>query len=84
LKPQELTIDLAPEYRFEVIDLRKKILEMVRSEINRYRKATYCSYHTTAGFLEQSLCSRLDNQIDNIRSYIKFSKTFPDQCRLCP
>jgi thiamine phosphate synthase YjbQ (UPF0047 family) len=78
LKPQELTIDLAPEFRFEVIDLRKKILEMVKNEINCYRKATYCSYHTTAGFLEQSLCSRLDNQIDNIRSYIKaFQKLFP-------
>jgi thiamine phosphate synthase YjbQ (UPF0047 family) len=79
LKPQEFSIDLLPEHRFEITDISKKIKEKLKEEINRYRKATYCSLHTTAGYLEQSLCNRLDNQIDNIRSYIKaFQHLFPD------
>jgi thiamine phosphate synthase YjbQ (UPF0047 family) len=78
VKPQEITIDLSPQHRFEITDISKKIFELVKGETDRYRKATYCSFHTTAGYLEQSLCSRLNNQVDNIRSYIKaFQKLFP-------
>jgi len=79
LKPHELSIDVSPQNRFEIINISDKIKEIVKEEMNRYRKATYCSFHTTAGYLEQSLCNRLDNQIDNIRSYINaFQQLFPD------
>ena len=79
VKPQEFSIDLTPQHRFEITDISNRIKEMVKDEIHKYRKATYCSFHTTAGYLEQSLCSRLDNQIENIRSYIKaFQHLFPD------
>ena len=79
LKPQELSIDISPQHRFEIIDITSKIYELVKGEMDMYRKATYCSFHTTAGYLEQSLCARLNNQIDNIRSYIKaFQQFFPD------
>ncbi len=78
IQPQEISLDLIPQYRFEIIDITKKISEIINGDKDRYRKATYCSFHTTAGYLDQSLCSRLNHQKDNIKSYIKaFQQLFP-------
>ena len=78
IKPQEISLDITPQFRFEIIDITKKISGLINGDKNSYRKATYCSFHTTAGYLEQSLCSRLKHKKDNIKSYINaFQQLFP-------
>lgn len=78
IQPQEISLDLSPQSRFEIIDIRQKISDLINGDINKYRKATYCSFHTTAGYLEQSICSRLRHEKENIKSYIKaFQHLFP-------
>ena len=78
ITPQEITLDISPRYRFEIIDIRDRISELLNRDIDDFRKATYCSFHTTAGYLEQSICSRLNHQKENIRSYMKaFQQLFP-------
>ncbi len=78
IKPQEISVDIASQSRFEITDITKKISNLINGEMARYHKATYCSFHTTAGYLEQDLCSRLDNQKKNITSYFKaFQHIFP-------
>jgi thiamine phosphate synthase YjbQ (UPF0047 family) len=78
INPQEISIDIIPESRFAIIDIKNLAIEKLTSAIDLYRKAAYCSFHTTAGFLEQSLCARLQFRKDHIESYIAaFKRLFP-------
>ena len=47
----EVTIELSPTARREVIDLSDHVPGEAGERLAPYRKALYCSYHTTAGFL---------------------------------
>lgn len=78
IQPQEISLDISPEYRFEIIDITNKISDLINGDRDRYQKTTYCSFHTTAGYLDQNLCSRLNHQKEKIRSYITtFQQLFP-------
>ena len=76
--PQEVSLNIAPQFRFDVIDVTKKIAELLTVDRKKFRKAAYCSFHTTAGYLEQNVCSRLNYRIDRIKSFIgDFQDLFP-------
>ena len=76
--PQEISLDIVPQSRFDIIDIKKLALEKFSDALEQYRKAAYCSFHTTAGFLEQSLCARLHFRKERIESYINaFKNLFP-------
>jgi len=78
IRPQEISLDISPDYRFEIIDISKRISDLINGDRDRFLKTTYCSFHTTAGFLDQNLCSRLNHQKERIRSYITaFQQLFP-------
>jgi hypothetical protein len=75
--PIELTFELQPGARFDVIDVRK-YLEDSRQDLAPYPQALYCSFHTTAGYLDQALVSRLSRHELGIKSYIHlFQAMFP-------
>ena len=60
-KPLDLTLELAPKARFDVVDLRSHF--SAEHEATRaYRNCLYWSFHTTAGFLDRSLAARLSAQ----------------------
>lgn len=76
--PAELELVLRPRSRYDAID----VVERIRAErgdlLSRYRRAVYCSYHTTAGYLEQGLSTRLENRRERIDPFIAaFRKLFP-------
>ena len=76
--PLEISLDIRPQARLDVIDVTKEIAKMIYDQTKLYKKACYCSFHTTAGYLEQSLCSRLQYNEENIKSFINaFQKLFP-------
>jgi thiamine phosphate synthase YjbQ (UPF0047 family) len=76
--PRELTLEFRPTSRVDVIDVTARVEERVGEEFRRHRKALYCSHHTTAGFLEQSLCARLGNEREGVDGYIRaFRELFP-------
>ena len=78
IQPQEVSLDISPKFRFEIIDITKKISNLINGDRDHYQKTTYCSFHTTAGYLDQNLCSRLNHQKERIRSYIStFQQLFP-------
>ena len=58
-RPTELTLTLAPQRRFEAIDVNKRIAQQAGDLLRRHRRALYTSFHTTAGYLDQSLSVRL-------------------------
>jgi hypothetical protein len=57
--PTEIWLTLNPSRRFEAIDVNGRIAATSGDLLERYRKTLYCSLHTTAGYLDQSLAGRM-------------------------
>jgi hypothetical protein len=74
-----LRLSLAPTRRFEAIDVNSHIAAEVGDVLRRHRKALYCSLHTTAGYLEQSLSTRLRHNHDRLSQFFgSFHVVFPE------
>ncbi|MGE3277038.1 MAG: hypothetical protein AB7O67_18145 [Vicinamibacterales bacterium] len=77
--PTELTLTLAPQGRFETIDVNARIRQEAGDVLRRYRSALYCSLHTTAGYLDQSLSARLGHGHDRLSKFFgAFQRMFPE------
>jgi thiamine phosphate synthase YjbQ (UPF0047 family) len=75
-KPLDLTLELAPSTRFDVIDLRSRFVDE-HEAVGAYPRCLYWSFHTTAGFLDRSLAARLSAQ--HIPTYVDaFRALFPE------
>jgi thiamine phosphate synthase YjbQ (UPF0047 family) len=76
--PAEVTIALTPRARFDVIDVTKRLAAEFSGFTTRYRRMLYCSHHTTAGYLEQSLCARMNHDPDHVQDFVgAFWDLFP-------
>jgi thiamine phosphate synthase YjbQ (UPF0047 family) len=77
-QPTELRLSLAPQRRFEAIDVNTRIVEQAGDVLRRHRRTMYCSLHTTAGYLDQSLSVRLHNSQDLLSKFFRaFHALFP-------
>jgi len=75
-KPLDLTLELAPKARFDVVDLRSHFAAE-HAALAEFPHCLYWSFHTTAGFLDRSLSARLSAQ--HIPSYVEAFRTlFPE------
>lgn len=75
-KPLDLTLELAPRARFDVVDLRSRFADEHRA-LEGFRRCLYWSSHTTAGFLDRSLSTRLRRE--HISTYVDAFRTlFPE------
>ena len=57
--PLDLTLELAPRARFDVVELRSRLSSEHRDALAPYPYCLYWSAHTRAGFLDRSLITRL-------------------------
>lgn len=74
----EIALDITPKQRFDVIDIKELVRQQFGDFLDQYKKSYYCSFHTTAGFFEQSLCSRLKHSKEHLTPYIRaFQNIFP-------
>lgn len=77
--PIELTLGIRPRARFDVVDVRHLVQSMHGDILDAYPHALYCSFHTTAGYLDQSLASRLARRRRGITGYVEAFRTlFPE------
>lgn len=77
-RPTELKLTLAPQRRFEAIDVNPRIAERNGDVLHRHQRALYCSFHTTAGYLDQSLSARLHYRQDLLSQFFRaFHALFP-------
>jgi hypothetical protein len=60
--PAEIRLRLKPSRRFEAIDVNERISAEAGDLLRRYSRTLYCSLHTTAGYLDQSLAGRMHHQ----------------------
>jgi hypothetical protein len=76
--PSEIRLALSPSRRFEAIDVNEKIAAEAGDVLRRYRKTLYCSLHTTAGYLDQSLAGRMHHQHGRLAKFFDaFHTVFP-------
>jgi len=76
--PSQLTVRFQPERRLDVIDVNEHVTAETDGFLRSYRKALYCSHHTTGGFLEETICNRLDQQPDQVQEFLApFRELFP-------
>ncbi len=77
-EPLDLTFELTPRARLDVVDLRAVYAQEHREALAPYPQCVYWSYHTTAGYLERSFAARLtrDHGID--RYLHTFRTIFPE------
>ncbi|HLA79616.1 MAG TPA: hypothetical protein VJU18_18730 [Vicinamibacteria bacterium] len=76
--PTELTLTVSPSARYDLIDMTKRVRRECGEALDRYRKALYCSHHTTAGYLDHSLASRLRHESHHLSHFFgAFRALFP-------
>ena len=77
--PLELTLELTPRARVDVIDVRRAIAARFGDALDEYPRALCCSFHTTAGYLDPGVASRLNQGRDGVMPYIEVFRTmFPE------
>lgn len=77
-QPVEVSLELRPEARFDVIDVKRAVSEEHGDLLERHRHALYCSYHTTAGYFERELCKRLQFSRERLADFVRvFQRVFP-------
>jgi thiamine phosphate synthase YjbQ (UPF0047 family) len=77
--PREFTLELTPRARVDVIDVRAEITTRHRDALEDYPRALCCSFHTTAGYLDQGVASRLNQSRAGVMPYIELFRTmFPE------
>jgi len=77
--PVELSLELTPRSRFDAIDMRARVDEEHGDVLGHYERSLYCSFHTTAGYLEQGLVSRLSRRQKDVTGYLDpFRAIFPE------
>src|SRR5689334_20883890 len=77
--PLWLTLELTPRARLDVIDVRRAITSRFGDALDAYPRALCCSFHTTAGYLDPSVASRLNQSRAGVMPYIEVFRTmFPE------
>jgi hypothetical protein len=77
--PLELTLELTPRARIDVIDVRRAITDRFGDALDGYPRALCCSFHTTAGYLDPGVASRLNQSRAGVMPYIEVFRTmFPE------
>lgn len=77
-RPAEVTLELTPSARVDVINISEHIRKETDDLLAPYNRAIYCSYHTTAGYFEESLCARLNHDQAALQQFIGgFQHLFP-------
>jgi hypothetical protein len=77
--PLELIVSLTPRARVDVTDIRAQVIASHGAVMDEFARCLYCSFHTTAGYLEQSLAARLTSRPQGVGRYIDvYRAMFPE------
>ena len=78
MSPLELALEIRPESRLHVVDVRERARARVGTALDGYSRCFYASPHTTAGYLPQSLGDRLAAHPERLAHYLDlFRAVFP-------
>ena len=78
IQPIEITLSLSPKSRLDIVDVAAMISDQYGDLLQNYRMTTCCSFHTTAGYLDQQFCAKLGYSEKRLDQFISiFQKLFP-------
>jgi len=79
LSPVEFSLELTPRARVDVFDVRDEVVSRYGDALDVYPRALCCSFHTTAGYLDQAVATRLNQRAEGVMPYIDVFRTmFPE------
>jgi len=79
MTPVEVALEISPRARVDLVDVRSRVAEEHGAKLDAFPRALYCSFHTTAGYLEQSLATRLNRTRNGLSPYLSFFRNvFPE------
>ena len=82
--PREMLLHLTPRARFDVIDVAASVRAHHGNVFMTYGKTLCCSFHTTAGYLDQPFCAALGYSEKRLRQFLLiFQKLFPPNTGYC-
>ena len=77
--PVEIALEISPRARVDLVDVRQRISATHGDLLLPFKQALYSSFHTTAGYLDQSLATRLNRKRDGLAHYLSFFRNvFPE------
>ena len=77
--PLEFTLELTPRARVDIIDVRGEVSSRYGEALSAFPRTLCCSFHTTAGYLDRSVASRLNQGPDGVMPYLDVFRTmFPE------
>ena len=80
MAPLQFALDITPQSRFALTDVRARAADTIGDTLDRYTRCFYSSLHTTAGYLPQSLQTRLVGGRQGIASYLDvYRALFPER-----
>lgn len=72
-------IAFSPRARLDIIDAARELELSRNGQFVGYEYLLYCSLHTTAGFLQQSLATKLGNHRDAVETFVRSAqRLFPE------
>ena len=75
----QLALALTPETRHDIIDVTGRIAATFGDVLSHHANALYCSLHTTAGYLDESLAKRLLRRDGELSRFFRpFRTVFPE------
>lgn len=74
----DLTLEIVSRARFDMMDLRERMSPAEREALAPYPRALFWSSHTTAGFLDRSVASRLTSKPGVAEYVATFRALFPE------
>ena len=78
MPPLEVALEIRPDSRLHVVDVRERARANFGDVLDRYHHCLYSSPHTTAGYLPQSLGARLAAHPERLDNYLSLFRTvFP-------
>jgi thiamine phosphate synthase YjbQ (UPF0047 family) len=77
--PVEFLLEVTPRARVDVTDVRAELYARYGDALDAYPRVLCCSFHTTAGYLDQSVAARLNQNPAGVMPYIDVFRTmFPE------
>ena len=76
--PLETSLEIRPESRFKLIDVRRLVSNGHGDQLADYPRALYVSYHTTAGYVDPVLSARLGHRRESVEAFFeRIGQIFP-------
>jgi thiamine phosphate synthase YjbQ (UPF0047 family) len=77
--PVEIALEISPRARIDLVDILGRVSAIHGDVLDPFPRTLYSSFHTTAGYLEQSLATRLSQKRNGLDHYLSFFRNvFPE------